>query len=317
MLHNMSLIKSSKRLIKKSLWKLQPNLFHKLVKRKGAVFSIGIYTGNTPIHLKPKKNFINPVLTYRDITDCPADYVADPFMCKVNNRWYMFFEVMCKLEHRGLIASAISDDGFSWKYNKIVLSEPFHLAYPYVFQWREKIYMIPDSGGYGIRLYQASSFPNEWRYVKTILDGDLFVDSSIFEYEQKWWLLTASSPTRTDLKTLHCFYADSPLGPWQEHPCSPIVEKSNRISRPGGRVLVVNDRPIRFAQDGFPRYGTQVRAFEIVQLTTSAYVEQEIPSGPVLTADNLPWNSEGMHHVDAHCLSDDSWIACVDGWFSR
>jgi hypothetical protein len=313
----MSVSKTLKRLSKTILWKLQPKLFYKLIRRNGSVFSIGIFTGDTPFGLEPHGLAPNPVLSYEDVTDRPAAYVADPFMYKVDGQWHMLFEVLSEIEHRGLIGSATSNDGFHWTYNKIVLSEPFHLAYPYVFEWRGAVYMIPDSVGNGIRLYEAANFPDDWRYIKTLLDGELFVDSSIFEFKQRWWLLTASSPTRTAPKSLHCFYAESPLGPWHKHPESPVVKSSNSIARPGGRVLVIDGRPIRFAQDGVPHYGTSVRAFKIRELTTDCYKEEEASAEPILSGGESHWNSQGMHHVDAHPLSDGTWIACVDGWFSR
>src|SRR5262245_13276304 len=66
--------------------------------------------------------------------------------------------------------------------------------------------------------------------------------------------------------TLRLFYSEDLLGPWVEHPKSPIVSGKPHIARPGGRVIVSGDRVIRYAQDDTPRYGNQVWAFEIVRL---------------------------------------------------
>ena len=59
-------------------------------------WSIGIYIGNTPFKFFDPGNINNPVLTYKDVKDVPADFVADPFMIRKDNIWYMFFEVMNK-----------------------------------------------------------------------------------------------------------------------------------------------------------------------------------------------------------------------------
>jgi hypothetical protein len=80
--------------------------------------------------------------------------------------------------------------------------------------------------------------------------------------------------------------------------------------------LVFDDRIIRYSQDCYPAYGTQVRAFEIVELTKTTYRERETDVNPILKGSGSGWNCEGMHHVDAHKLDDGSWIACVDGWLS-
>lgn len=98
-------------------------------------FSIGIYVGESPFHFVPCSGTSNPVLTNKDVTDVNALFVADPFMAKEGSEWYMFFEVMNKTDHKGEIGLAISSDGIEWNYKQIVLSEPFHLSYPYVFKW--------------------------------------------------------------------------------------------------------------------------------------------------------------------------------------
>jgi hypothetical protein len=309
--------KSFKQSLKWAIWKVSPRLFHKLAKKEGSEYSISVYSGDSPISLSAATQVANPVLTWRSVTDRPAAYVADPFMFKSGDRWYMFFEVLSKMERRGVIGSAYSDDGYEWVYNKIVLVEPYHLAYPYVFSWNDRIYMMPDSGGHGVRLYEAKPFPDKWKYVKTILDSRRYVDSSIFEHKGRWWLLTASSPKGVAAKSLHIFYADNPVGNWREHPVSPVLEANNSIARPGGRVVACEGKLYRFAQDGVPHYGSSVRAFEILNLTTREYEEREVNRSPVLSAGKEQWNLNGMHHVDAHLVNSEHWFACVDGWFDN
>jgi hypothetical protein len=81
--------------------------------------------------------------------------------------------------------------------------------------------------------------------------------------------------------------------------------------------LVLDHQIIRFAQDCIPTYGTQVRAFEISELTTKSYHEEENCHSPILTASGSGWNHMGMHHIDPHLISDGRWVACVDGLSSE
>ena len=114
--------------------------------------------------------------------------------------------------------------------------------------------------------------------------------------------------------TLCLFQADDLLGPWREHPRSPIVQANPHGARPGGRVLVVGDRIIRFAQETCPYYGKGLRAFEIIRLTPQEYQEREIPlpiSDP--KKDRGAWNSYGMHHLDIQPTTEGRWLACADG----
>lgn len=274
-------------------------------------WAIGIYTGTSPYNFNLPENIKNPVLTAKDVTDIPAAFVADPFMIKENSRWYMFFEVMNQDSGKGEIGFAFSEDGMHWDYRQIVLREPFHLSYPYVFMWENNFYMIPESSSEkSIRLYKAARFPDKWEYEKDLLTGLDFVDSTVFCHKNTWWLFT-SLTTQNDI--LKLFYADTPKGPWLEHPSNPIVAQDAHIARPGGRVLVWGNRIIRYAQDDYPDYGNQVHAFEITKLTSTDYEEIKCPVNSILKASGRGWNKKGMHNIDPHFLGEEKWVACVDG----
>ena len=282
-------------------------------------WSIGIYSGASPVQLSPHPRVRNPVLTYRSVKDVKARFVADPFMLHVEDSWHMFFEVFLAQSEKGAIGWAESQDALRWQYRQIVLQEPFHLSYPYVFQWKEKIYMIPESeADESVRLYQADAFPVRWRFVKQLLTGKGFHDASLFYFKDRWWMFAGIGPGRHD--TLCLYSAQDLLDPWQEHPKSPLIRGNPVTARPGGRVLVQGESVIRFAQEDEPDYGRRLRAFRITRLTTEEYHEEEISENPLgRTAHFLAktkmigWNAAGMHHVDPHPVGENQWVACVDG----
>jgi hypothetical protein len=225
--------------------------------------------------------------------------------------WHMFFEVMNAESQRGAIGLATSNDGFAWTYQKIVLDEPFHLSYPYVFEWHDEHYMIPETLDAGaVCLYKAEDFPFHWSCVARLIEGQ-FADPSIFRFTDLWWLFVCSTPYQHD--TLRLYFAAEFIGPWTEHPKSPIISGDKCRARPAGRVLELNNRVIRFAQDCGRQYGHSVRAFEISDLSRNGYLEVENARTPILTASGKGWNASGMHHIDAHKLRDGKWLACVDG----
>jgi hypothetical protein len=279
--------------------------------RNRSEWSIGIYAGNSPFKLSSQPEIINPVLSREDVSDVTAAFVADPFMLRCDRRWHMFFEVMNTKRDKGEIGLAVSPNGLKWQYHQIVLKEPYHLSYPYVFKWRNGYYMIPEtlqSGG--VRLYKANPFPVKWSFVRTLIKGQC-ADPSIFYSQNRWWLFACTTPYRHD--ALRLYFADDLLGPWFEHPRNPIVEGNHRIARPGGRVLVLKGRVVRFAQDCHPSYGRRVRAFEILRLTPTEYRERELSESPILRPSGRGWNASGMHTIDAHLTSRGRWLACVDG----
>ncbi len=275
------------------------------------IWSIGIYAGGSPCHLSSPEGIKNPVLTAKNVTDRKALFVADPFMVHEQGAWYMFFEVLDRETEKGEIGLAISKDAWHWEYQQIILSEPFHLSYPYIFRWQDEFYMIPESHERKtIRLYKASSFPCHWVFVGDLLTGYDFVDSSVFSHNNRLWLFTCPT-TNSDI--LKLFYSSDLKGPWLEHPANPIINGNAHIARCGGRVIAFGDTVIRYAQDDYPDYGNCLHAFEITKLTEKEYQEKGYTDNPILRAGKEKWNSMGMHSVDPHYIEDNTWIACVDG----
>jgi hypothetical protein len=282
--------------------------------RKEAVWSIGIYHGDSSTSFAAVKQLDNPILTAREVCDVRATFVADPFMVRTPGGWHMFFEVMNWQTGKGEIGYAFSPDARQWEYRQLVLTEPFHLSYPYVFEWDGDYYMIPETYQAGsVRLYRAVAFPTKWQCVATLLEGPYFVDSSVCHYQGLWWLFTDTSQ-RMNNDTLRLFYSSTLTGQWQEHPRSPIVCGNARNARPAGRILATDGRLIRYAQSSEPHYGSDVRAFQIDELTPTTYREHQCHPAPILSGTGAGWNAAGMHHVDWHQLSANQWLACVDGW---
>ncbi len=277
---------------------------------KSDAWSIGIYQVNNKGGLKatPHPEAKNPVLTAKDITDRKAKFVADPFWVYENDYYHMFFEVL--IGKKGEIGLAVSADGLNWKYENIVLAEPFHLSYPQVFKSEGHYYMVPESSeDFSVRLYECESFPYKWQFKKKLIQGDKFEDPTIFNYQNIWWLFASTS----DSSTLNLYSAVSLEGPWREHPESPVVKNDNTLARCAGNVIFSNGKLIRIAQNDFPLYGNSVRALEILKINADEYQEREIESRPLLSASGRGWNSDGMHHFSFQPTDHRELLACVDG----
>jgi hypothetical protein len=280
------------------------------------VWSIGIYAGDSPFSLSPCANAKNPVLHPKDIPGRQVQLIADPFMVCSGGTWHMFVEVVDPLARKGEIALATSsDEGMNWQYQGVVLSEPHHLSYPFVFEWQGQHYMMPEAfRSKGVQLYRAEEFPTKWKKIQTLLSREILIDGTLFRHNEIWYMFAA---TREYGDTLHLFYADDLCGPWHEHPANPIVVDNPIEARPAGRVIFWDNRLFRLAQECQPLYGTQVTAFEITQLNQKQYRERSLGDQPVLKGTGKGWNALGMHHMDAHPLPNGRWIACVDGWTSK
>jgi len=271
-------------------------------------WSIALYQGDTPLTLAPAHPQGAPTLTVRDVTDIRARAVADPFLFRHGDKLYMFFEVMNADTGRGQIAYATSGNGLAWTYQSVVLTEPFHLSYPLVFEWDGAVHMIPETRqANAIRLYRAETFPTGWRYVDTLLVGR-FADATLHQYGGSWWLFA-----QRGLDEMRLFHADRPTGPWREHPMNPFWPGNRRRTRPGGRLFAYDNRLIRLAQDAWPSYGSALRAFEVLRLDGNGYEERELANSPLFKASGSGWNALAMHHLDVMRMADGQWIGAVDG----
>ncbi len=282
-------------------------------RRNKPLWQIGIFSGSSPLTLAPDPGIPNPVITRESVTDVPCAFVADPFLVRSGNEWLLFFELLNRNTHLGEIGLSRSPDLVHWSYHGVVLAESFHLSYPKVFQWEGTWYLMPETHqAREVRLYVADPFPSRWTHAHTLLTGRQFLDATVFRHAEHWWMFVeASEPIRHD--TLRLYHSDHLTSGWVEHPMSPVVEADPEIARPAGSVIHDGERLIRFGQKCKPRYGTGVRAFEITELTTTAYSERPLSSEPVYTGSGSGWNASRMHHVDAHRIAEGQWIAAVDG----
>lgn len=275
-------------------------------------WTIGIYRGKTPFSFRSTLDWINPIFKAEYVTDISAGFVADPFLIKEGKTWLLFFEVYNNDSKQGDLAVATSTNTWIWDYKQVILDEPFHLSYPYVFKYENDYYLIPESfEADSIRLYKADEFPTKWSFVTTLVEGRDYVDNSIARFNDKWWLF--SSTTSND--TLYLFYADELAGPWFEHPKSPIVAGNKHIARPSGRVLVYENHIYRYTMDVNPPYGThQIMAFDITELTPTNYAEHLVQEEPILKAGGNGWRRQAMHQIDPVQVGPGQWIASVDGF---
>ncbi|SCJ73105.1 Beta-xylosidase [uncultured Clostridium sp.] len=291
--------------------------FERIIKKlyyESDTWSIGIYEGEELNKIEPSKYVINPILKASDVVDCKARFVADPFIIKIKDKWYMFFEVYNEIKGKGVLAVATSNNGYKWCYEKIILEEDFHLSYPYVFEENNKIYMIPESGESGyIKLYEAKEFPFKWELVSNLIKG-VYWDSSIIKYDDKYWLFTNNNESYEN--SLYLFYSDNLYGGWTPHPRNPIINNNRYNCRPAGRIVENNDEIYRYSQDCSEYYGKSVIGYKIKTLTVSEYDEEEVGVIVKNSGSKNSWNKDGMHTVD-NCKTNNNWLVAVDGFYIR
>lgn len=239
-------------------------------------------------------------------------YVADPCVFKHNEQLNLFVELLLK-NGRGVIAKTEwKSETNEWGDLEIIISEDYHLSYPRIIPYKDKLYMSVESAeSHDVQLYEAvENDLASWKPSQKIIDG-VYYDPTIFQMNGNWYMFACQE---LDFSMLKLFYStDGLLGEWVEHPSSPIIENDPSSARPAGPVLAWKNKMYRLAQDCSERYGRAVKAFEIINIDAKFY-EESTPT-VLLQEGNSDWNKTGMHHVQFY--EDNGTKAVIDGYYTK
>ncbi len=268
-----------------------------------------------------------PIQTCGDVKDISCLYMADPFLfLDSENTWYLFTEVINNHCQKGEIAVSVSHDGLkSFQYLQVVLKEPWHLSWPFVFAHGGRHYMITcatagaptqpvlwlyesDEGDWPFRWEKQSRLLFESPLVGYALDPVIY----FHEPDRTWYLWTQDSGTQQE----RLFFSDSFDAGFVEH-----ADSQQYALRHAGRIVVETTSPHAgvwaFFQEGGSMPGSlsvQARKIELLSRWEFQYSEESIQvAGPVY--DTI-FAEQGMHTFGAHRLADGSWVCVVDGWFN-
>ena len=212
------------------------------------------------------------------IANPPYRFLADPFVFRRGNLDVCFVEDYDFRTKKGKISVfKISDN--TYEELGSALDEPFHLSYPFIFTVDNELYMCPETGDIReIRLYKCAEFPLRWSFHKTLIKDVSAVDTNIFFFKDRWWLLTnIDSSEIGDLGSeLHVFYSDTfDSDAWTPHANNPVIFDSER-ARNGG-FFHDGEKLLRvFQRQGFDLYGESMGIAEIKDLGMETYGEEAV-----------------------------------------
>lgn len=242
---------------------------------------------------------------FRPLVPDKDRYWADPFIIKKENQYYVFIEEKLYATGLGRIACLTLDEQGNLHAHQPVLERPYHLSYPFIFDFQGQMYMLPETAGRRtIELYRCARFPDEWVLVKTLMTDIHAVDATLFEHRHKWWLFAnVKEEGGSSLDALYLFYAENPLtDKWTPHPRNPVVHDL-RSARPGGRIFARDGKLIRPSQDSSRRYGYALKFNRIAKLDENEYEEATestfAPRGSKFLATHTFNQAGGMTVLDA------------------
>jgi hypothetical protein len=279
--------------------------------------------GADTFSLEPHPSVTNPVIDYTFVTDIPNAYmVADPFITKVDNTYYLFFEcqysdgVTPNIGIGNYCCYATSSDGLTWTYGAKIPTLPGG-NYCQVFKadvnGTREYFVVPHfstTGSDFLNMYRAVTFPTVWEHYKVILQSStvLYRDSQVFYYNNLWWIFTG-------ILTIegygHLYYSSNLLDePFAAHPSNPILTNYSKF-RPGGRAIIRANSVDIYTQQSDVTYGQKVRAYRLTNLTSTTCTVAELATSPILQNSDVggAWNKDGMHTLDRV----NSGLSVVDG----
>jgi hypothetical protein len=202
---------------------------------------------------------------------------ADPFAVEYQGRYFIFFEELLYRTRKGRVAAIEVVEDAQPGEAHVILEQPYHLSYPFVFDWEGALYMIPETAqNRTVEVYRCEAFPHRWRLHQVLLDNVNAVDATLWRGEDRWWMfVNIAEPGVNNTDELHLYWSRAPFGPWAAHPGNPVISDV-RGARPAGPLFSRDGRLYRPSQDCSVAYGHSVLINCVENLDEHEYRETAI-----------------------------------------
>jgi hypothetical protein len=242
---------------------------------------------------------------WNDIADPGFRFYADPFPYTFGDKTFVFIEEFNHRDGKGAISAIPFDEKGQIGPAKSVLSEPWHLSYPFLFEYRGEVWMIPESSEVKkISLYRADPFPSRWTFEVDIIDDTDAHDASLTRFAGKWWIFaTVRDELGGALDSLSIYFADKLFGPWSAHPLNPVLIDAGS-ARQAGQFYQREGKLWRPVQDCRGGYGRALGLAEVTALDQHNF-NQVVRT--VLRPD-VNWPGRRLHTLNRF-----GRLECIDG----
>ena len=215
------------------------------------------------------------------------DIVADPHLDGDN----LYYEHLKRVESNGVIKRLNLSTGLT----ETVLQEDFHLSYPNIINYKNELYLMPESGASGsTRIYKYNKSAQKFEKFRVI---DLaLIDGTLLEFGNKIYIF--GRLYNDDEGILRVWYSDSLNDEFREQSNSPYF-LGNEYARQGGSFLKFEGDYYRVSQSCKNGYGEFIGLHKIIKLDSEHYEESfvtriapfsnDYPSGLHTLSQNECW----------------------------
>jgi len=208
----------------------------------------------------------------------PKDkFWADPFILEDGDTYYLFIEEAELATGIGHISVIEMNGDGKFEPPVAIIKRPYHLSYPFVFEFEGSKYLIPESAESNrIELYRCVEFPYNLEFDRDLMKNVSAYDTTLWEENGIWWMFTNISAIEgaSSWDELSLFHSDSPLSEnWCPHPMNPIISDV-RYARPAGALYRESGHLYRPSQNSSNHYGYGLNINRIIELSKSDFREE-------------------------------------------
>jgi hypothetical protein len=235
----------------------------------------------------------------------PFRFFADPFPAIWEGKTWLFFEDFDHRGNKGQISTIAFDSAGPVGEVLPALREPWHLSFPYLFEYDNTLWMVPESSENGtVSLYRAHDFPLRWTKELDLLSNIEASDSIIVAGRDCLWLFTTVPSSGSVVSdSLYLFQSKSLFGPWLPHVKNPVLIDGSS-ARSAGPAVIRNGALWRVVQDCEHRYGAALGLARVVRLDDDGF-EQNVEA---IIKPGHHWPGWRLH-----TLSRAGALECIDG----
>jgi len=213
---------------------------------------------------------------FRKLLPPKGRFWADPHLYSRNGEHYVFFEDADLSTWKGRIAvTKLSTSGACGE-PVTILERDYHLSYPFILEWQNELYMIPESAeNRTVEVYRCLDFPYDWEFSHNLMEDVAAYDATLLEHDGRWWMFVniRGRPCASSWDELYLFHAGSPLATdWIPHPHNPVISDVCN-ARPAGQFLTAGGKLYRPSQNSAYQYGYGLNINEITELSPNNYKE--------------------------------------------
>lgn len=223
----------------------------------------------------------------------PVDkgWIADPFLFEHEGENYLFVEYVNGKKGDIAYYKFINNMPI---FQKVIISEPYHLSYPCIFAHGTDVYMIPESAdNHSIDLYKAKHFPDRWVKECQLAKGTFF-DTTFISYHEKQYLVSYRRTKGLFELVVFLFDIDN-----QRIKQIDRIQYKDNVGRPAGMFYEECGALIRPAQDCSKKYGENLIFYEVNGLDDEKMVESY---KGLVTAEEVDNRYQRIHTYNRNSL---------------